>query len=188
MRVAVGHLFDAHHERRLEFPGGHCHQPGAERGPAGPASRVDFDGGDLQPGPVCHERSEVVLAVDDARHHVTDEETLDAFAPGVFQRGKDGIRGNLADGFFPLFVNFGLADPDDGDCLHRKPFLPQRTRRAQRGLKFNGCMVGFYPMILPEAIRMVKKSRARVAHQPNQQTGDDQSADSRDHLCYNLPR
>jgi len=70
---------------------------------------------------VRYERTEVILAVDDARHHVSDKERLGALAPGIIQRGMDGFHSNLADGFIPLLVNFSLADPDDGDWSHREP-------------------------------------------------------------------
>ena len=129
VRDAVGHFFDADHDGRFQFPGGDRHQPGAEGSRTRSAGRLHFDGVPAaQAGPVRHQRAEVVLAVDDARHHVADENALGGLAPGVVQGADDRLGGDVADGFFPLFVDDGLSDAEDGDWSHKKPSILSNTK------------------------------------------------------------
>ena len=129
VRMAVGHFFDADHDGRFQFPRGDRHQAGAEGGRARSAGRLHFDGiPAAQAGPVRHQRAEVGLAVDDARHHVADENALGQLASGVVHGADNRLGGNVADGFFPLFVNDGLSDAEDGDWSHKNLSLQEGTR------------------------------------------------------------
>ena len=111
VRVTVGHFFHADHDGRFKFAGGHRHQTGTEGSRAGGAGCLHLGGiPTAQPGPIRHQRAEGALPVDDARHHVADEEPFGALPPGIVHGGNDRIRGDVADRFFPLFVNDGLAD------------------------------------------------------------------------------
>ena len=76
----VGHLFDAHDQRRFDLARGHAHQRGAKGSRAGGAGRLDLDRLVMpQAQPVGQERAELVLAVDQRGKHVPNVEGLNLF-------------------------------------------------------------------------------------------------------------
>ena len=98
MRVAVGHFLHTHHDSRFQFPRTNRHQGGTECCRAGGTGGLHFDGVPAaQAGPVCHQRTEGALPVDDARHHVADENTFRGLASSVMHGSDNRIGGQVAD-------------------------------------------------------------------------------------------
>ena len=121
MRMAVGHFFDANRDGRFQLPRSDRHQGRPESRRSRSAGGLHLDGiPAAQAGPIDHQRTEIGLAVDDARHHVANKNALGRLASSIVHGVDDGIRGDVANRFFPLFVNDGLSDAEDCDRVHKK--------------------------------------------------------------------
>jgi hypothetical protein len=111
-RPALSVIFlHPNHQRRVDVAGGNSHQRGTKRRRARGAGGFHFDGF-LPPesDPIRKESPELVLPVDHGRKHVADEERVDPVHAGVLHGGKGGIASDLAQGKFPVLVDFCLTD------------------------------------------------------------------------------
>ncbi len=107
----VGHFFDRHGQSGIHRTGSHGHYAGAEGGAARRTGGLQAQPlGIAHADPIGDVAAQVLLEVGGARHHVAGVDCVHAAYARILQGGQGRIPGQFAQGFIPLFFDFGLSN------------------------------------------------------------------------------